>query len=148
MRTHTINVGDVSITVRPRTGMDKLGEPHMNVLLARHFAPELEIVDVLLHVYIPFMRFTAIVQQTIKVEGDLGFTMPTVYSKKEALFDAFNQLMLNPDYSEITTEWVEAIEAVNLAPNEVVAGENPTTGLETTPKKSVNESEPKLPTTE
>lgn len=148
MRTHTINVGDVAITVRPRTGMDKLGEVHLNMLLARHFAPESEVMDVLNHVYIPFMEFTRIMQQTVKVEGNLGFTMPTFYSKKELIFEAFNQIMLNPDYADIAMEWVEAIRAVNLAPNEVVAGENPTTGLETTPSESVNESEPKLQITE
>lgn len=106
-RQHTFTHNGVTITVHTATGEDELDADIIRVTLGNptDFRGAYKAGV-----------FARIVTQTDKVDGDLGFTLPSRLADAEALQAGMDALMAAP--GALVRDWVNALQAADKAPGD------------------------------
>lgn len=99
---------DLFVTVRSETGRAALSKKLIYIALDY---PNRNLEDQVL-----IMDFAALVTQTVRVEGDLGFKWVSAGAPVEDMVAAFNGVMEMS--GALLRRWVEAIAAVDRPPND------------------------------
>ncbi len=114
---YTFELEQAKITVRPQTGQDTIDLPFINLMIAKHVAPGIDIENIANRVYVRLMLFAQIVCQTVKVEN-VGFSVTSVYAPDEKIIEFYEILFTRPENAPLLQAWVDAIARVNRAPDE------------------------------